>query len=138
MDDLFLDNSPLSCFKRPSNSYDFKKKVLSAMKSRYHKVTGCGMHSGDVVSGDKDLFAVDSFAVKLSSEMQSALDWQEAAHQEVELLKARKVSVSNILVPPPPQDVSSVIVSQTQQSAAIQNPFRCLWGPLLIIITSHL
>jgi hypothetical protein len=39
MDDLFLDNKPLSYFKRPSNLYDFKKKVLSAMKSRYYYAT---------------------------------------------------------------------------------------------------
>jgi hypothetical protein len=69
MDDLFLDNKPLSCFKRPSNLYDFKKKVLSAMKLRYHKVTGRVPHSGDVVSGDEDVSAVDSLVVKLSSEI---------------------------------------------------------------------
>jgi hypothetical protein len=100
-------------------SYGFKKKVLLAMKSRYRKITGRRVHSGDVVSGDEDVSAVDSLAVKLSSEMQSALDKQEAAHQEVEVLKARKVTISKILVPPPPPDVSLEIVNQTQQSAAV-------------------
>ncbi len=76
MDDLFLNNKLLPCFKRPSNVYDLKKKVLLAMKSRYRKVTGHGTHSGDVVLGD----AVDSLAVNLSLEMQSSLDKQEAAH----------------------------------------------------------
>jgi hypothetical protein len=127
MDDLFLDNKPLSYFKRPSNLYDFKKKVLSAMKSRYRKVTACGSHSGDVVSGDEDVSVVDSLAVTLSMEMQSALDKQEAARREAELLKARKVTVSNILVPPP-SDVPSEIMSQTQQSAAIRNPLSVLTG----------
>jgi hypothetical protein len=97
MDDLFLDNKPLSYFKRPSNLYDFKKKV-SAMKSRYRKVTARGSHSDNVVSGGEDVSAVDSLAVTLSMEMQSALDKQEAARREAELLKARKITVSNILV----------------------------------------
>jgi hypothetical protein len=66
MDDLFLDNKPLSCFKRLSNLYNFKKKVLSAMKLRYSKVTGHGSHSDNVVSGDEDVSAVDSLTVKLS------------------------------------------------------------------------
>ncbi len=79
MDNLLLDNKLLSCLKRPSNLYDFKKKVLSAMKLRCCKVTGSGTHSGDAVSGDKDVSAVGSLAVKLSMEMQSALDKQEAA-----------------------------------------------------------
>jgi hypothetical protein len=69
-------NKPLSCFKRPANLYNFKKKVLLAMKSRYHKVTERGMYSGDAVLGDKDVSAVDSLAVKLVLEMQSALDMQ--------------------------------------------------------------
>jgi hypothetical protein len=35
------------------------------MKSRYHKVTGHGVFSGDLVSEDKDVYAVDSLVVKL-------------------------------------------------------------------------
>ncbi len=128
MDDLFLNNKPLSYFKRPSNLYDFKKKVLSAMKSRYRKVTARGSHSDNVVSGDEDVSAVDSLAVTLSLEMQLALDKQEAARREAEILKARKVTVSNILVPPPPPDVPSELVSQPQQSAAVRNPLSALTG----------
>jgi hypothetical protein len=54
------------------------------------------------------------------------LDKQEAAHQDAELLKVRKITVSKILVPPP--DVSLEIVNQTQRSAAIQNPLSMLMG----------
>ncbi len=45
-------------------------------------------------------------------------------------MKARKVLVFNILVPPPPLIVSSEIVSvfHTQQSAAVQNCFSMLTG----------
>ncbi len=78
MDDLFLDNKPLSYFKRPSNLYDFMKKVLSAMKSRYRKVTDRGTHSGDAVSGDEDVSVVDSLAVKLFTELTMAVDKEEA------------------------------------------------------------
>jgi hypothetical protein len=68
MDNLFLDNKPLSYFKRPSNLY-FKKKVLSAMKSRYRMVTDHGAHSGDAVGGVEVVSVVDSLAVKLVLEM---------------------------------------------------------------------
>lgn len=36
------------------------RKALLAMKSRYHKVTGCGMHSDDVVSREEDVSALDA------------------------------------------------------------------------------
>jgi hypothetical protein len=49
MVDLFLNYKLLSFFKRPSNMYDLKKKVLLAMKSRYRKVTDRGAHSDNVV-----------------------------------------------------------------------------------------
>ena len=70
--DLFRDNKPLSMYKKPSNLCDFKKKVLSSMKSRYQKVTGRGTHSGDVVTGDEDVSVVDCLTVKMYSEMMSA------------------------------------------------------------------
>jgi hypothetical protein len=127
MDDLFLDNKLLSYFKRPSNLYDFKKKVLSAMKSRYHKVTDHGAHSGDAVGGVEYVSAVGSLVVKLFLEMQSAVDKEEAKHREAELRKAQKKSVLNILVPPPPHDVPSDLV-ETQQSAAIRNTLSVLSG----------
>jgi hypothetical protein len=98
------------------------------MKLRYRKVTGLGTHSDDMVSGDEDVSVVNTLAVKLATEMQSALDKQEAARREEEFLKARYFSVSNILVPPPHPDVPSEIVSQTQQSAAVQNPLSILMG----------
>jgi hypothetical protein len=85
MEDLFLDNKPLSMFKKPSNLYDLKKKVLLAMKSRYLNMTGHGMHSGDVVSGDEDVSAVECLVVKLFMEMQLALDEEEAARHEAEM-----------------------------------------------------
>jgi hypothetical protein len=89
------------------------------MKSRYRKITNHGAHSGDAMGGVEDVSAVDSLVVKLSTEMQSAFDKEEARHQEAELWKAQKKAMSNILVPPPPPDVPS---HQTQQSATIRNP----------------
>jgi hypothetical protein len=125
MDDLFLENKPLSYFKRPSNLYDFKKTVLSAMKSRYRKITNRGAHSGDAVGRDEDVSAVDSLAVKLCSEMQSAFDKEEARRREAEMWKAQKKAVSNILVPPPPPDVPS---HHTQQHATVRDPLSVVTG----------
>jgi len=83
------------------HTYDFRKKAILAMKSRYLKVTGCGTHSGDPLTGSKDISAVDCLVVKLYQEMQLAIDKDEAAHHEAAMWKAQKQAVSNILVPPP-------------------------------------
>jgi len=69
LDDLFLNNKLLSMFKKPAHAYDFRKKVILAIKSRYLKVTGSGTHSGDVVSGNEDVSTVDSGS-ELYQEMQ--------------------------------------------------------------------
>lgn len=127
--DLFLDNNkPLLMFKKPSNLYHFMKKVLSVMKLRYLKMTGDGMHSGDLVSGDEDVTVVDHLAVKLFMEMTLVLDKEEAAHHEAELWKAQNKAVSSILVHPHPPDLLSDFVPQMQQSAAIQDPLSVLTG----------
>jgi hypothetical protein len=57
---LFLNNKPF-CLR--SCPICFKKKVLLAMKLRYLKLTGHGMYSGDVVSGDEVVSAVDYLAI---------------------------------------------------------------------------
>ncbi len=90
-----------------------------------------------MVSGDEDVSAVDSLAVKLVCEIQMVLDKNEAAHHEAELWEAKKKSVPNVLVPPPPPDLPLQEFLVPQQSSVIQNPLR-LWGLFLIIITSHL
>ena len=50
----FDDNQQLSCFFRLVNIYDFLKKVLSAMKIGYQRVTSYGTQSNDV-SGDQEV-----------------------------------------------------------------------------------
>jgi len=52
---LFLDNKPLSVFKKPAHAYDFRKKVILAMKSRYLKAMGHRTHSGDALTGNEDI-----------------------------------------------------------------------------------
>jgi hypothetical protein len=99
LDDLILDNKPLLMFKKPAHAYDFRKKVILAMKSRYLKVTGHGTHSGDTLSGNKDISVVDHLAVKLYQEMQLAIDKEEATRCEAAMWKAQKQAVSNVLVP---------------------------------------
>ncbi len=47
------------------------------MKLRYQKVTEHRTHSGDAVSGDEDVFVVDSLAVKLFTESMMVVDKEE-------------------------------------------------------------
>jgi hypothetical protein len=77
-------------FKKPAHACDFRKRVISAMKSRYLKVMGCGTHSGDALTGNKDISAVDCLGVKLYQEMQLAIDKEEAARHEAAMWKAQK------------------------------------------------
>ena len=107
--------------------YDFKKKVLVAMKARHDRVTGRGTHAGCNEAQDEDLLAVDSLAEKLYKGMMEVVDRNEASHRKAELMKALKRSASNILVPPPPPDLPCL---GTQQSAAIQNPLSVLTGKI--------
>jgi hypothetical protein len=116
---LFLDNKPLSMFKKSVHAYDFKKKVISAMKSKYLKVTGHCPHSGDVVSGNEDVSAVDHLAVKLYQEMQLVINKEKATRREAAMWKGQKQAVSNILVPPPNPDLSSDPDNPTQQFAPV-------------------
>jgi hypothetical protein len=78
------------------------------MKSRCLKVTGHGTHSGDVVSGNEYVSAVDHLSVK-----QLVVRLQ---------CKAQKKAVSNILLTPPNPDLLSDPNKPTQQSAPVQNP----------------
>ena len=98
------------------------------MKSRYLKVTGCGTHSGDPLTGSKDISAVDCLAVKLYQEMRLAIDRDKAAHHEAAMWTAQKQAVSNILVPPPNPDLPSASSNPTQQSAPVQNPLTVVTG----------
>jgi hypothetical protein len=102
IDDLFADSKPLCMFKRLMNMYDFKKKVLAAMKVRHDRVAGHGTHAGYNEAQDEDVTAVDSLAEKLYNKMMKVVDQNKASHSEAELMKALKKSASNILVPPPP------------------------------------
>jgi hypothetical protein len=115
-------------FKKPAHTYDSRKKVILAMKSRYLKVTGRGTHSGDALSGSEDISVVDCLAVKLYQEMQLAIDRDEAARHEAAMWKAQKQAVSNILVPPPNPDLPSAPSNPTQQSAPVRNPLSVVTG----------
>jgi hypothetical protein len=105
--------------------YDFKKKVLVAMKARHDRVTGRGTHAGCNEAQDEDLLAVDSLAEKLYKEMMEVVDRNKASCCKAELMKVLKKSASNILVPPPPPDLPCL---GTQQSSAIRNPLSMLTG----------
>ena len=66
MDLLFKAGAACEKYKRPKNTYDFKNKVLSAMKVRYDRTTGPGTHSSSDNPGDhEDVLPVDEIAVRL-------------------------------------------------------------------------
>jgi len=51
---------------------------------------GHGTQSGDPLTGNKDISAVDHLVVKLYQEMQLAIDKDEAACHEAAMWKAQK------------------------------------------------
>jgi hypothetical protein len=115
-------------FKKPTHAYDFRKKVILSMKSRYLKVMGRGMHSGEALTGNKDISEVYHLVVKLYQEMQLAIDKDEATCHDAAMWKVQKQAVSNILAPPPNPDLPSDPNNPTQQSAPIQNPLSVVTG----------
>ncbi len=116
IEDLFLDNKPLSMFKKPTNLYDFKKKVLSAMKSRYLKVTSRGTHSGDVVSGDEDVSAGDRLAVPppppvLPSDLAPQMQQSAAVRNPLSVLTGVVNNNNNNNVPTLDEEMTDAIVT---------------------------
>jgi hypothetical protein len=45
MDMLFKRGGACELYKHPKNTYDFKNKVMSAVKKHYERVHGPGTHS---------------------------------------------------------------------------------------------
>ncbi len=80
INDLFTDNKLLCMFKRPTNMYDFKKKVLAVMKVRHDRAAGHVTHAGFNDAQDEDFAAVDSLAEKLYNKMMDVVDRNEAFH----------------------------------------------------------
>jgi hypothetical protein len=102
MDLLFKPGA--SCkFKQPKNTYDFKNKVLSAMKVWYDRITGPGTHSSLSNPGNhEDVLVVDELAVRLYVEYQEAFDLQEALKHD-NLLEKENINVASQFLAHHPQ-----------------------------------
>jgi len=102
MDLLFKAGAACEKYKRPKNTYDFKNKVLSAMKVRYDRTTGPGTHSSSDNPGDhEDVLPVDEIAVRLYVEYQEAVDIQEALRRDNLQDKENVNNASQFLAPNP-------------------------------------
>ena len=102
MDLLFKAGAACEKYKRPKNTYDFKNKVLSAMKVRYDRTTGPGTHSSSDNPGDhEDVLPVDEVAVRLYVEYQEAVDIQEALRRDNLQDKENVNNASQFLAPNP-------------------------------------
>jgi hypothetical protein len=78
-DMLFKRGAAREQYKQPQKIYDFKNKVVSAMKAHYERVSAPGSHSTSNDPGDhEDLLELDQLCLRLYGEYQKALDIQEA------------------------------------------------------------
>jgi hypothetical protein len=83
MDMLFKRGGACELYKRPKNTYDFKNKVMSAVKIRYERVNGPGRHSSSCNPSDhEDVLMVDQLASRIFVEYQEAIDIQEALKRD--------------------------------------------------------
>jgi hypothetical protein len=90
-------------YKRLQKVYDFKTKVLTAMKPRHERVSGPGSHSNSHNPTDhEDLSVVDELSVCLFVEFQESVDIQEALRRN-NLLETENINnASQFLAPNPP------------------------------------
>jgi hypothetical protein len=116
---LFRPGAGCELYNRPQKVYDFKTKVLSAMKVRYEKVSGpCSHSTSGSPSDHEDLSTVDELSVRLYMEFQEAVDVQEALRRDKLLEKENINNASQFLAPNPSP--------LPQTSATAQNPFSAI------------
>jgi hypothetical protein len=100
---LFRPGAACELYKRLQKVYDFKTKVLSAMKVWYERVSGpCSHSTSGNPSDHEDLSAVDELSVHLYVEFQEAVDIQEALRHDKLLEKENINNASKYLAPNPP------------------------------------
>jgi hypothetical protein len=117
---LFRPGAACELYKRPRNTYDFKNKVLSAIKARY----GPGTHSSSNNPNDhEDLLEVDKLSVHLYVEYQEAVDNQEALRRDNLLEKENIQNASNFLAPnPQPLPCSSDVIQNPLSAISNEAP----------------
>ena len=102
MDMLFRQGGACKLYKRPKNTYNFKNKVVSAVKKRYERVNGPGTHSSSSNPSDhEDVLVVDQLASRIFIEYQEAIDIQEALKRDNLQDKENVDNASQFLAPHP-------------------------------------
>jgi hypothetical protein len=82
-DKLFKWGTAWEQYKWPQKIYDFKNKVVSAMKAHYERASAPGSHSTSNDPGDhEDLSELDQLCLRLFAEFQEALEIQEAIKRD--------------------------------------------------------
>jgi len=99
---LFRLEAACELYKRPRNTYDFKNKVLLAIKARYERVNSPGtLSSSNIPNNHEGFLEVDKLSVHLYVEYQEAVDIQEAFRCDILLEKENIQNASNFLAPNP-------------------------------------
>ena len=111
---LFRPGAARELYKRPRNTYDFKNKVLSAIKAiRNDRVNGPGTHSSSNNPNDNEnLLEVDKLSMRLYVEYQEVVDIQEALRCDNLLEKENIQNATNFLAPTPQPLPRSVAVTR--------------------------
>ena len=119
MDMLFKRGGACELYKRPKNTYDFKSKVMSAVKKRYDRVNGPGTHSSSGNPSDhEDVLMVDQLASRIFVEYQEAIDIQEALKRD-NLQDKENVDNASQFLAPHPQPLP-------RSSGVLRNPLSSL------------
>jgi len=115
---VFKRGAACELYKRPQKVYDFKNKVVSAMKHHYERVSAPGSHSSSNDPGDhEDLSELDQMCVRLYQEYQEALDILEAIKRDNLLDKENVANATQFLAPNPQPLPRSVAVTRHPLSA---------------------
>jgi hypothetical protein len=124
MDMLFKQGGACELYKRPKNTYDFKSKVMSAVKKRYDRVNGPGTHSSSGNPSDhEDVLMVDQLASRIFVEYQEVIDIQEALTRDNLQDKENVDNASQFLAPhPQPLPCSSDVTRNPLSSLTNEVP----------------
>ncbi len=91
------------CYKKPSDKYDFKKKIVASMKHHHDKASAPIAHSSSSKPEDHESpSAVNKLAEKLYKEYNKITDKKEEFCRDAEALKQTIQAASGTLAPPPP------------------------------------
>jgi hypothetical protein len=126
MDLLFKVGAAYEKYKRPKNTYDFKNKILAAMKVQYERITGPGTHS----CSDNPGYQEDVCQLLSGSILSIKRLWTFKRHCDATIYVQEKENVNNAsqLLAPHPQPLP--------RSADIsRNPLSSLTNEVPLLVT---